>query len=179
MMRAVVRFWLGSAMGLALLVTADPALPQGTIGGTIGKTDKTLGGDTVAPPRVAKPPARNRAPRSRDTANAPAGQILSAGVVGSWDWEASCSEGHFKGEWKGGMNIREISPDNIVGEFTKGHLGGIEGRVSGRQISFVREIAGLVQQKWNASLAGGAKPKMQGTFTTPGASGCRFSATKN
>lgn len=52
-------FALASAVTLALFALAQPALAQGSTGGSIGVQEKSVSGDRQAPPRAAPPPQRH------------------------------------------------------------------------------------------------------------------------
>jgi hypothetical protein len=101
--------------------------------------------------------------------------LTAASIEGNWDWEASCA-----GEqWQGGMTFHAVSATGFVGEFTKGHEGSVVGTITGSRLSFVRNFRGIVKQTWTAPVTrAGATLRIQGPFTDPLRSQCRFSATK-
>jgi hypothetical protein len=159
---------------LAVLVVGTLSVPcgaqmqPGSTGGSIGKTDKSVsGGETPAQPDLRSTGARVRT-------NAPK-PVTAATIEGNWDWEATC-----KGEqWQGGMILHAASATGFTGEFSKGHDGSIVGTISGNRVSFVRNWRGLVKQTWTASVTNaGSTLRMQGPFTDPVRSECRFSARK-
>jgi hypothetical protein len=151
-----------------LLVGGSLALGQaGSTGGTLGKTEKSISGSGESAPADGRPPPRTR--------SMPPMQVTAASLEGNWDWEASCT----LGQWQGGMTLHAVSATAFSGEFNKGHTGSIAGTINGNRLSFIRTWMGMIKQNWTAPVTyAGSSLRMQGPFTDPTRSGCRFSATK-
>jgi hypothetical protein len=157
-----------SLLSVILLLTCGSlALGEaGSTGGTLGKTEKSISGSGESAP------ADRRRPR---TPSIPPMQMTAASLEGNWDWEASCTVG----QWQGGMTLHAVSATKFSGEFNKGHIGSIAGTINGNRLSFIRTWMGIIKQNWTAPVtSAGSSLRMQGPFTDPTHSGCRFSATK-
>jgi hypothetical protein len=163
---------------LMLLAGGSLALGQaGSTGGTIGKTDKSVSGET-APEKKTQTKSRSKGQGPIDKEDQPSSkQNLVTAVIGSWNWEGSCESG---GSWQGGIILEPASGNNFTGRFDKGHIGTLVGTVNGNSISFDRSVY-WVKQHWTAVISGSGRTKlrMSGTFSDPSHTGCRFSATKS
>ena len=140
----------------------------GSVGGVIGKTDKSVSGG-AAPTEPQTEPSRTRSRQRVDKGNSD--QSASASVSGWWHWTAQCPSGN----WQGEFNLAESSRGNFSGSFTGTWLSGgkiSDGNVDGSSIGFTRTVA-FVTQHWIGHLAAGS---MKGTLG--GNEDCNWDATK-
>ncbi len=133
------RLSIALALFCAILLIADRlALAQsGSVGGTVGKTDKSVSGGETAPAKRAVAPNAGSA----------------GSVAGRWRWSADCESGH----WEGGFSLTQSGASEITGGFLHTNLadiGTISGHVSNGSLSFIRN-AGVVTQHWVGQLRGG------------------------
>ena len=87
--RRLILAFVASVVLPMMLAIGPHALAQGgSVGGVIGKKDKTLTGDTAAPAAPAKPaPSRRRArATSSPTGDSPAPARSSCRIAGTWSW---------------------------------------------------------------------------------------------
>jgi hypothetical protein len=152
---AVFIFFAGSSLAFA---------QAGSIGGTIGKTDKSVSGEeSAAEPRT---PAKSRSRGASDKSS-------EVSVVGRWRWIAECSNGH----WLGEFDLAETSRGEISGSFAGTSwydIGTItDGHVSGSGVSFTRKSA-VFTQYWKGRIAAG---RIKGTLSQ-GNDNCSWEATK-
>jgi hypothetical protein len=153
---------------ILIVLASDPlAFGQaGSIGGVIGKTDKSISGGGAASEPPAQPTSRSRARPPVDKGASGRSSVVS--VAGSWHWIADCNSGH----WQGGFDLVETSRGQFNGSFS-GSWGSIaNGYVNGSSISFTRTVA-VVTQYWRGQLAGG---RIKGTLS--GNENCSWEATK-
>jgi hypothetical protein len=168
-------FWPTAAVRavtvLALAATASAAFAQaGSVGGTIGNTDKSVsGGNESAPPRRIMPRS-NRRP----VAAAPQQPDLTAeSLGGKWHWIDHCSPA-----WAGDLEISAASAGQFSGTFLNS-LGGklYDGSLKGSEISFFREFI-FGNQHWAGALSRSADALEIRGVVTYGAVSCPFEATK-
>jgi hypothetical protein len=142
-----------SIVVISVVAVAPPsdriAFGQGSVGGTLGKTDKSLSGnrETAAPSKDATRPNKNTA------------EAAGVSVAGRWKWTADCQSGH----WVGAFTITQ----GVAGAFTGGFLhtnwadiGTIsEGHVSSETLSFIRTwtMPMTLTQHWSGQLTGGGR----------------------
>ena len=83
-----------------------------------------------------------------------------ASATGYWNWQATCPEGAFYGDF----GIGDLAADgSFSGGFANGN-GSLQGRVQGAQVIFVRTLSTL-QQRWIATVT--ATKMEQGTIERP------------
>ena len=164
--RPVHRFVLWVLAAGVFSVPCFAQAQSGSMGGSVGKTEKSISGSGESAPDRRPPPR---------TSSMPPKQVTAASLEGNWDWEASCTTG----QWQGGMTLHAVSATAFSGEFNKGHVGSVNGTINGNRLSFIRTWMGIIRQNWSAPVTyAGSSLRMQGPFTDPIRSGCRFSATK-
>ena len=151
-----------------LIVLAGGSLAfgqAGSIGGVVGKTDKSITGGGAAPETQAQPSSRSKAQRPSDKGDS--SRSSPASVAGSWSWIADCPSGH----WDGGFDLVETSRGKFTGSFSfNGKIS--DGHVNGTSVSFTRtHLTGV--QYWRGQLAGG---RIKGTLSGNGT--CSWEATK-
>jgi hypothetical protein len=134
----------------------------GSIGGTIGKTDKSvLGGESAVEPHA---PAKSRPKGTPD-------QSSEASVAGRWRWISDCAA-----RWQGEFDLAETSRGHFNGSFAGTSwydVGTItDGHISGTSISFTRKNA-AVTQYWTGRLTAG---RIKGTYS--GNANCSWEATR-
>jgi hypothetical protein len=129
------------ACGLAAWLAMDQIAhaQEGSIGGSLGKTDKSVsGGDDDALHRT-KPAARNPVAGAKPTA---------ASFGGHWVWTATCDDAT---DWKGSLELTQDSEGTVSGSVTNGSVSGkaLGNTLTGRfcylhctQISFTLESGG-------------------------------------
>lgn len=128
------------AVGI-FLVPCFAQVQPGSIGGSIGKTDKSIsGGESAAEPR---PSTKRRIERGASDSSS------GVSVAGRWGWIADCTSGH----WQGQFDLTEISRGQFNGSFDP--IGTISnGRVNGTSVTFTRTwVTGT--QYWTGQLAAG------------------------
>jgi hypothetical protein len=161
---------MGSAstsISIALMCAIAAALPadrlafgQGSAGGTLGKTDKSAGGERemAAPP---KRPVRLK-------------EATAASVAGRWKWTADCTNG---GHYVGGFQLTQDAGSQFNGVFLQTvyyDIGTItDGQVSNGKISFTRHELGI--QHWTGQLADSGK-HINGSIT--GSATCTWEGIK-
>lgn len=104
---------------------------------------------------------------------APPPPQAQASATGYWNWQATCPEGAFYGDF----GIGDLAADgSFSGGFANGN-GTLQGRVQGAQVIFVRTLSSL-QQRWIATVT--ATKMEQGTIERPTEqkSACSFVATR-
>jgi hypothetical protein len=142
----------------------------GSIGGAIGKTDKSVSdGEAASEPQTpTKSRSKGKRPIDSDTAD----RSTEVSFVGRWRWVQDCTVGR----WKGEFDLAETSPGHISGSFagTSWHdVGTItDGNISGTSVSFTRKSA-LATQYWTGRLAAG---RIKGTSS--GNADCSWEATR-
>lgn len=103
----------------------------------------------------------------------PAPPVALAAVPGHWNWQASCPEGAYSGDF----GIGDLAADgSFSGGFANGN-GSLQGRAQGARISFVRTLFDL-RQEWTATVV--ANKMEQGAILRPTEqkSACSFVATR-
>jgi len=142
----------------------------GSIGGTIGKTDKSVSGGEAAPETQTQKKSRSKGQRPIDKGNSD--QPSEGSVSGRWRWSADCS---VKG-WQGEFDLAETSRGHFNGSFAGTSwqdVGTItNGHINGSSITFTRKNA-LVTQYWTGRLAAG---RIKGTSS--GNDNCSWEATR-
>ncbi len=162
MRRAVVSIAIGFICGFAASLAADQmALAQaGSTGGTLGKTDKSAGGNREAVEPASPPIAIH--PKKGDAA-AVSGPQVAVSVAGRWKWTADCQS---SGHWGGGFQLTQETKGEFSGDFlhtTMADIGTItDGEVGNGAISFTRHV--VVLQRWIGKLGEGGK-RINGTIT--------------
>jgi hypothetical protein len=138
----------------------------GSVGGVVGKTDKSLSGGGVAPETQAEP----RSKGERHTDGHKSDQPSGSSVSGRWHWSADCTLGHYQAEF----DLAQTSPGNFNGHFV-GDVGTIaDGHISGTRLSFTQTN---VNHYWKGQLAAG---HMKGTISGSGVhyANCSWEASK-
>jgi len=142
----------------------------GSIGGTIGKTDKSVSGGEA--PSETQTPTKPRSKGQRPIDRSALDQSSKVSVAGRWRWDADCTIGH----WQGEFDLAESSRGTFNGSFagTSAHdVGTItEGHINGTNITFTRTSA-YATQYWTGRLAVG---RMKGTSS--GNANCSWEATR-
>jgi hypothetical protein len=164
-----------SACSLALYSTANGQ--AGSIGGTVGKQDKSVsGGGGEAP--AASPPASTKRAGSRQT-NAHSEDsenpktATRGSIAGRWAWDIKCPSANFTGV----LTVVQTG-DTFTGEF--GHTnfwdnGTISnGRVKGSSVTFDRDYLGV--DHVGLTLSGSV---MQGPHDNPVWGHCYIHAAKS
>lgn len=156
MRRAAVSTAIGLICGFAAALAADGmAFAQaGSTGGTLGKTDKSAGGNREAVEPATPPYAIHPKKSGPAAGSGPQGAVS---VAGRWKWTADCQNaGHFNGVFQltqgmsgefNGTNLQTNIHD--VGTITDGH-------VSNGIISFIRNAVGGTQH-WTGRLGEGGR----------------------
>ena len=159
----------GAAVSLAICSLADPSLAQtpGSIGGSIGKRDKSISGEKVVPNR--REPARQRERREDETRASPS-------VGGHWSWSCDCSSGN---SFRGTLNFAQTGSDFTGTMMQPNRATGVvsDGKVSGGRVSFTVTLTNVIErtEHWTGHLSGG---HMQGTVTTRFDGICQFTADR-
>jgi hypothetical protein len=159
-----------SIVVISVLADALPsdriAFGQGSVGGTLGKTDKSLsGGHDTAPPKDAARPNKNTA------------EAAGASIAGRWKWTADCQSGH----WSGAFTITQGAAGAFTGGFLHTNWADIgtisEGHVSSEKFSFIRTwtLPITQTQHWSGQLAGGGR-HLNGNIT--GNENCAWEGVK-
>jgi hypothetical protein len=132
----------------------------GSIGGTIGKQDKSAAGDN-------EPPTRRH---SRSNG----GKVSDASgvsVAGRWRWSADCQSGHYTGEFV----LNTTSQGEFSGTLYDAAGGTItNGHVHGANISFTRHFALVLTQIWKGRLT--SSGHIEGSLS--GNESCSWEASK-
>jgi hypothetical protein len=157
------------ALLLACVVVA--ALPSGapvafaqagSIGGSVGKTDKSVSGGGNTSEQQARPASR-QPPTPRATAS----------LSGRWKWDAGCPDKHYFGDFQ----LTEHPGGQLTGEFIRDsgavQGGQITGSVTGKEISFVRNN-GSTTISYRAVVV--SQSKMEGSLSR--ILTCTFTASK-
>ena len=145
---------------LLLACVAVAALPSGapivfaqagSIGGNVGKTDKSVSGSGNTSEQQARPASR-QPPTPRATAS----------LSGRWEWDAGCPDKHYFGDFQ----LTEHPGGQLTGEFIRDsgavQGGEINGSVNGREISFVRNN-GSTTTSYRAVVV--SKSRMEGSLS--------------
>lgn len=153
---------------LALSVAWHNAHAQaGSTGGTVGKTDKSMSGDTEPAPPASKP-----TPSRSSVAPPPAPRAGTASVAGRWHWTADCPSGH----WEAGFQITEGMSGEIKGSLFSDPVNGtVSGQVSNGIISFTRSTM-FFTQHWVGQLSDGGRHIANGSIT--GNETCTWEASR-
>ena len=157
-------------------------IQPGSTGGTIGKQDKSISGT-----EDAVPPNESLSPRSRQTTARPSAipattsrvnrqDTSKAALAGRWNWNASCPNGNFKGEFE----IRSTSASAFSGHYLSDVPGPISnGQLDGKQVTFTRQyttLLGTFLQSWTGSLT---QSKIAGSLVDqPSGISCTWAAAK-
>ena len=164
--RAVTTFAFGFA---ALIASQQIALAQaGSIGGTVGKTDKSISGGVDAGSSNFVLPEKPRA-----------SGFTASSISGPWRYQSKC----IGFEEPGTFDIHPTSSTEFDGEyFGTGKI--LHGKINGNRVSFVGRY--ILDRTWTGTISGsGAALRMVGSFTGPtpgqfsGDGNCKFTATRN
>jgi hypothetical protein len=151
---------------VASVTTCASAWAQaGSIGGTIGKTDKSISGDAGS---------GQVSPSDKINRRAVEPGFAAESLIGRWKWTAHCSA-----LWSGDLEISNASGSQFSGQFLSTGTGKLyAGQIRGTQVSFLRDYA-LGTQHWSGTLSrfGGAT-QIRGSLTQSDSASCGFEATK-
>ena len=127
----------------------------GSIGGVVGKTDKSVSGGGAAPEIQTRSKSRSRDQRPTKRGNPD--QASGGSLSGRWRWNADCTLGHYQAEF----DLVQTSPGNFNGSFV-GDVGTItDGHISGSSLSFTQTN---VNHYWKGQLtAGRIKGRISGS----------------
>ncbi len=141
--------------------------------------------ESVFPSRSV-PPSQTAATRKVAAPEGPTVDLVEGEFVGKWHWTARCPTGSYKGEYEGHWDIsRHDAQGNITGEFSNGHFGAFQGRISGSTVQFVRifvRASTNISQEWTGTISWETaddlgRIRLKGHLTDP-AGGCTFDAEK-
>lgn len=123
----------------------------------------------VTPAVPVAPPAVPVAPPIAQPSPPP----TQANATGTWNWQATCPEGTFHGDF----GISAVAPDgSFSGGFANGN-GSLQGRVQGQQVVFLRTLFDL-RQTWTATVAGNRMEQGAIQRPTEQKAACGFTATR-
>lgn len=165
---------VSSMFSSALVLVSTIAVAQvqpGSIGGTIGKQDKSISGEdhSVAPAQRSK--------RSAPTRDDDGGQT-AASLRGHWRIQVNCGSHQNmlerSGRWS--FDIKPISGNTFAGGFDQGGQI-VEGKIAGNAVSLATKD--IFSRQWTGTVSGspGAGMLMHGSVTGP-PDGCTFIASK-
>jgi hypothetical protein len=167
-----------SARGLVLICTATlfshgANAQAGSVGGTVGKREKSVSGGENTTERRRVRTAVSAAGNRNHSAG-----FTAATISGSWQYESSCSGSRGQGS----LNIVATSATSFTGAYYgSGKI--LHGRIAGSRVSFGTHF--IIDRNWTGTVSGsGGALRMQGSFSgpTPGSLGgegnCRFNATR-
>ncbi len=146
-------------------VASGEAAAQGNVGGTIGKKNKVISGDTPSAPARTQRPAKAKAVK----------QERAASIDGTWKWVANCERNvKFDG------TLTFVKTGNTF-TATHGHTNMFDtgtitnGRINGNRVNFTRRSARDLDHV-ELRLSGG---RMSGVLPNSRSSGrCTLTATK-
>lgn len=149
-----------SGVFLASFAVNTRAFAQaGSTGGTLGKTDKSISGESQR--ETAPAPSQGKHARSP-----------AFSLAGRWRWSADCNDGT---HWAA-VFVASANDSRTFALDFNGALGGSgTGSVNSKQVTLFRTVVG-VHQTWLATLAG--NNRMSGTITVPGGGFCTFQASR-
>ena len=163
-----------SAETIAIVPSGRPVVlaQAGMVGGTIGKTDKSvIGSDQPA----AKPrPAPSRKRPARGEPRVAANALTAASLRGNWRVTTTC----FSGADSLRFIIRETSTTSFAGDYEPGGGKIVSGTIDGSRITIVTSSTFTVT--WTGTVSrSGSRLRIDGGYT-PGAppGNCQFAATK-
>jgi len=110
------------------------------LGGTIGKTDKSVSGGDEAP-------QPNQSKREHRAASWPSGHDVS----GRWRWTADCPDGR----WTGEFDLSETPAGQFGGSFTGDSSAITDGHVHNGSVSFMRRMVLGITQHWVGHFTSG------------------------
>ena len=121
--KSLRRTSIALACGAALLA-ADHAFAQGgSIGGTLGKTDKSSSGGEEQSPQHHRSGTRASTGTAQPTSS----------YSGKWAWTAKCDDAT---DWTGSFDMTENSDGSVTGPFTgNGGGGSMSAKLSGNRLS--------------------------------------------
>lgn len=161
----------GSALIAAAIMplSVSIAIAQaGSVGGTIGKQNKSVSGGEEAPAPRPLPPA----PKNSNEGTGSSNEHTKTSLVGSWQWRAQCNDGT---NWDA-VFVASATGDRTVALNFVGAGGGTgTGIVSGSRVTLLRSFA-IFQQTWSATLS--SSNRMAGTVTQAGGGRCTFQASR-
>jgi hypothetical protein len=148
---------------------ASSALAQaGSIGGSIGKQDKSISGGAEADRPRAAPLEKKPAANTRET---PSG-VSKNSLIGRWQWHAQCNNGT---TWEAAFVATAADKETVALDFI-GALGGTgTGLVTGNRVNLLRAFGGT-KQTWTATLSG--RNRMNGEITSSEGGHCSFQASR-
>jgi hypothetical protein len=171
--------------GLAALVTADQAVlaQAGSIGGIIGKTDKSVSGGE----EQQKPGDQSEKAKAGNDLRRRASHELTTGpsIDGRWQYEQSCFSGNatFRLDihQSGGRFTGKVSGHSDVGGASSGEIS--DGQIQGNRATFTincnDSYGGIVRQvAATFSPSNGRVTQMEGSFFGRVAK-CTFTASRN
>ena len=162
----------GAAISLLICSLTDKSLAQtpGSIGGNVGRRDKSISGSEDAPIREEPAaPTRQRLRRENEARASPS-------VGGHWSWSCGCASGNsFRGTFNFAQTGSEFTgtmmqPDRATGNVSNGN-------VSGGRVSFTVTLTNIIErtEHWTGHLTSG---HMRGTLTTRFDGICQFTADR-
>jgi len=151
------------------LASSTLALGQaGSIGGVVGKTDKSVSGGGTAPEIQSRTKSRSRDQRPTERGNPD--QASGGSVSGRWRWSAACTLANYQGEF----DLAQTSRGNFNGHFVGDAATITDGHISGSSLSFTQPN---VDHYWKGQLTAG---QMKGTISGSGIhyARCSWEASK-
>jgi hypothetical protein len=163
-MPSAQRALLLACVAVAALPSGTPAAfaQAGSIGGSVGKTDKSVSGSS-----------ETNEPHARPASRQPPTPHATASLSGRWEWDAGCPDKHYFGAFQ----LTDHPGRQLTGEFIRDsgavQGGQINGSVNGREISFVRNN-GSTTINYRAVVV--SQSKMEGSLSN--ILTCTFTASK-
>jgi hypothetical protein len=137
----------------------------GSVGGTIGKQDKSESGGTE----------ESEAPARRHHGAASGERHTSLSVTGRWSWTQKCDDAT---EWSGEFNLVQDSEGSVSGTASGNDgSGAMTGRLTGNTLTGSRGYALATNQIIFTLAAGGNS--MQGSEVSRSHGKCRYQAKRN
>lgn len=136
----------------------------GSIGGVVGKTDKSLTGGGVVPETQAEPHSKHWTDGHKPD------QPSGGSLFGRWRWNAACTLANYHGEF----DLAQTSRGNFNGHFIGDAATITDGHISGSSLSFTQPN---VAHYWKGQLAAG---RMTGRISGSGIhyANCSWEASK-
>jgi hypothetical protein len=139
-------------------IEATLQVAQGSAGGTLGKTDRSLSGGQQGPERR---PQSERGQRS-------------SSISGSWAFTQDCQFGTFRGTFR----LSQTDGSSFQGSFSQEapKIAGtvFDGKIQGRRVSFKATFSAV--ETWEGTLS--SPGRMEGKVTGSNAGGCTWSARR-
>ena len=167
-------------LSMSLILGQSIAVAQmqpGSVGGTIGKRDKSISGDEESAPL---PQRSKRSTRTNDkdkklSTNEDRADVQTAtSLRGHWRVQVNCgaSQNMLERGGKWSFDIETISGNVFSGGFDQnGKI--VDGKIEGKAISLTTQD--IFSRKWTGTVSAGAR--MQGSVTGP-PENCTFTASK-